>query len=647
MSKSKRPASSPPGTNGDHVDGARDPSALPPLRRGRHYVYPETCLQRTTYTAVTERNLFESMDALKTAINSATFIALDMEFSGLASDLNAPDLDTRYNGTREFARDYAILSMGVSCFRLVERGQSPAKLNKSGTGLAQPLSDEEAGKPKRTTWEAQTFNILLRPEDTYQVSTRSLHFLAMNGFDFQAQILYGIPYAPGTLPPPGRKKGPSAGTRAMRALFDHLRKAPAPIVVHNAWLDLAMLYHAFYADLPADVNSFKADLSHLFPRGLFDTKLVAAQKEDEHKTVLAHIFRKYERMHDTAMQRGLPYLALEFGPAHVDLPAPPRADPAKLPVCKMFKRNGYCKQNMQCGQLHDVDAILDEYFAQKGGEFRGEVDAGAAPPPAKRRRVETMEEHAAAIEILASSEEEDDDDLVVVSGPPTLLAPPPPPPPPSAATATQHRFLLDVSIPPPPASCASPTAGSEINTHAAHMDAVMTGFLFAHQIFQGWVVLDPAGPAAASASPFNAQASDDFCNKMYLMNMNYPWTIRKSPFDQYSPAVLQEIDRTKRIEEERVRREERKRAQSEEKERKQQDRAAGRGFPDDDGVAFGFPDDGGALDGEGGAAGRGGFPEENKSASGSASGSATPMSADSSGDAPLRKRFPGPPSHWT
>ncbi|KAJ3374393.1 Target of EGR1, member 1 (Nuclear) [Allomyces arbusculus] len=645
MSKSKRPASSPPGANGDHEDGARSPSSLPPLRRGRHYVYPETCLQRTTYTAVTEPNLFECIDALKTAIDSATFIALDMEFSGLASNLNAPDLDARYNGTREFARDYAILSMGVSCFRLVERGQSPAKLNKTGTGVAAPPSDAEAAKPKRTTWEAQTFNILLRPEDKYQVSTRSLHFLAMNGFDFQAQILYGVPYAPGTLIAATGRKGPSAGTRAMRALFDHLRKGPAPIVVHNAWLDLAMLYHAFYADLPVDVNSFKADLSHLFPRGIFDTKLVAAQKEDEHKTVLAHIFRKYERMHDTAMQRGLPYMALEFGPARVDPPPPPAADPANLTVCKMFKRNGYCKQNMQCGQSHDVDAILDEYFAQKGGEYRGEVDAAAAPPPAKRRRVDAAkeEEHAAAIETPASSES-DDDDLVVVSGPQK----PVPPPPPSAAHATQHRFLLDVSIPPPPASCALPTAGSEINTHAAHMDAVMTGFLFAHQIFQGWVVLDPSGPSAASASPFAAQASDDFCNKMYLMNMNYPWTIRKSPFDQYSPAVLQEMDRNKRIEEERVRREERKRAQrEEEEERKRQDGAAGRGFPENDEVAFGFPD---AFDGaEGGAPAHGGFPEENgssASASASGSGSATPASVDS-GDAALRKRFPGPPSNWT
>ncbi|KNE65596.1 hypothetical protein AMAG_09576 [Allomyces macrogynus ATCC 38327] len=640
MSKSKRPASSPPGgTNGDHDDSARDPSALPPLRRGRHYVYPETCLQRTTYTAVTEPNLFESMAALKTAINSATFIALDMEFSGLANKLNAPDLDTRYNCTREFAKEYAILSMGVSCFRLVERGQSPAKMNKSGTGLAHPPSDEDAGKPKRTTWEAQTFNILLRPEDSYQVSTRSLHFLAMNGFDFQAQILYGVPYAPGTLGKDGRKKTPSAGTRAMRDLFQHIRSGPAPIVVHNAWLDLAMLYHAFYADLPADVNSFKADLSHLFPRGLFDTKLVAAQKEDEHKTVLAHIFRKYERMHDTAMRRGLPSMALEFGPARTDPLPPPRADSASLPVCKMFKRNGFCKQNMQCGQSHDVDAILDEYFAQKGGEFRGEVDAAVAPPPAKRRRVGTNEgEHAAAIEIPASSES-DDDDLVVVSGPPK--------PPPPAAAATQHRFLLDVSIPQPPASCASPTAGSEINTHAAHMDAVMTGFLFAHQIFQGWVVLDPAGPSAPSASPFNAQASDDFCNKMYLMNMNYPWTIRKSPFDQYSTAVLQEMDRNKRIEEERVRREERKHAQREEKETKRLDAAAaGRGFPEDDGVVFGFPEDGGAFDGgEGSAVGGSGFPEENELLA-SGSGSATPASVDS-GDAALRKRLPGPPSHWT
>lgn len=86
---------------------------------------------------------------------------------------------------------------------------------------------------------------------------------------------------------------------SMRNLFSHLlyvsRTRCVPIVIHNGLLDLMFLYHAFHADLPSELPAFTADLSEMFPGGIYDTKYVADYVTREHSSFLAYLFRKYER----------------------------------------------------------------------------------------------------------------------------------------------------------------------------------------------------------------------------------------------------------------------------------------------------------------------------------------------------------------
>lgn len=143
--------------------------------------------QIPTFTTVNRHNLSTLQLAIKHSVANASFVALDTEFTGLGDKkkTRSANIEDRYTALRTVAQDHAIIAFGISIFtRQAQPNGSKSKSSKT--------KNNAVGEYTVSNYQ---FSMLATME--HAVDPQSLSFLVVNGFDFNDQILNGIPYCRG------------------------------------------------------------------------------------------------------------------------------------------------------------------------------------------------------------------------------------------------------------------------------------------------------------------------------------------------------------------------------------------------------------------------------------------------------------------
>ncbi|KAG7260139.1 hypothetical protein CRUP_019489 [Coryphaenoides rupestris] len=164
----------------------------------------------------------------------------------------------------------------------------------------------------------KVYNLTLLCSEEYVIEPQSVRFLVQHGFDFNKQ---------------------------------------RPLVLHNGLIDMAFLYQCFYAHLPDRLATFTADLSEMFPAGVYDTKYAAEFELRLTASYLEYAYRKCKLDNGRLAAAGGPgpHLLVEF--CHYGGHMSSYVD---------YRAFGWCPHGSQCLSSHDTDLIIlqDEQLRQ-------------------------------------------------------------------------------------------------------------------------------------------------------------------------------------------------------------------------------------------------------------------------------------------
>ncbi|XP_072275399.1 target of EGR1 protein 1 isoform X2 [Pyxicephalus adspersus] len=408
--------------------------------------------------------------------------------------------------------------------------------------------------------------------EDYIVEPQSVQFLVQHGFDFNKQYSCGIPYYK------GNDKGDERRLQTVRTLFLELLRAHKPLILHNGLIDLAFLYQCFYAQLPDKIMNFVADLSEMFPAGIYDTKYTSEFETRFTASYLEYAYKKCKRENGRRIDSSTGHLSIEFCKysasmsSYVDyrlcsLPDQgPNKSATELPnVCERFSAYGWCPNGPKCALSHNIDLIIDEDEKSKEDkkkrrrrkrkkEAAAQDEAigvvGMEPPCRKpfmdfsdtleRDEEEAGEQHKVTdkgddlaeqtvMECSDQSEKKEGHEDNISSNQDRDHNGPP------AAADIDSSLRTNKSIdeghhlqPAIEKAAKAPDAG----THRAGFDAFMTGYILAYV----WMLKreDSTDIPVTECLP-------DCQNKIYLSGKNVPLQIVKSVFAKSSRAHVQKI----------------------------------------------------------------------------------------------------------
>ncbi|RVE61554.1 hypothetical protein OJAV_G00172810 [Oryzias javanicus] len=485
-------------------------------------------------------NFKELWPALVVAIKTSSFIALDTELSGLGNrkSLLAESIEDRYKAICHAARSRSILSLGFACFKKLDH-KNP------------------------DTYLVQVYNLTLLCSEEYIIEPQSVQFLVQHGFDFNKQYSHGITYCKGN-----NKGGSDDRGIHIRALFTELLRARKPLVLHNGLIDMAFLYQSFYAHLPERLVTFTADLSDMFPAGIYDTKYITEFELRLTASYLEYAYKKCKLDNSRALSSGTPgpHLHIDFCQyaGHMSTYVDYRECPAvasseeQTEVCQRFSAFGWCPNGTKCPLSHDTDLIIlqdekckdDKRKKRKrqrekkragGGSAEGssifdgaplnkipnmETDAGDDKPDTttETRREDLLHGDSPATLDEAQSENTKDEDKVELNCPTT-----------GAADESKMEDGSNEQLRVRPAEAQKKKA--DTGTHRAGFDAYMTAYIFAFSY-----ILSKKENSEDGENEKEQAWLPACLNKVYLSGKAAPLNVVKSTFAKSSKAHLQKME---------------------------------------------------------------------------------------------------------
>lgn len=464
-------------------------------------------------------NFKELWPAIVLSIKTSSFIAVDTELSGLGNrkSLVADSIEDRYKAICHAARSRSILSLGIACYKRQDEKQAA------------------------DTYLVQVYNLTLLCSEEYIIEPQSVQFLVQHGFDFNRQYASGIPYCKGN-----NKGGTDDHGVNIRALFTELLRAKKPLVLHNGLIDMAFLYQCFYAHLPERLATFTADLTEMFPAGIYDTKHVTKFELCFTASYLEYAYKKCKLDNSRALTSGGtgPHVHLEFCQyaghmsSYVDYrecPAVSTSHEGQADICQCFAVCGWCTNGTKCPLSHDTERIIQWHEndtkkskrkRKRQQERKGGRDNGAPGNKVPHMEVDDPpDDQQGAPESSVDGEEEEDEEEVDWDGKDIECRRP-----------LSHE--VDAGGADEPAEGPKKTPDSGL--HRAGFDAFMTGFILAHSC--ALARRDGAGEERGDPEQQQQQWLPSCLNKVYLSRKTVPLNVVKSSFSKSSKAHQKKME---------------------------------------------------------------------------------------------------------